>query len=62
MMEQDTKHELHEQVSVNSLSEKTPSTTVHDKYNGAYDVEPIHAHSEDDEDSPIEEVRLVVPK
>lgn len=62
MMEHDTKHELNEQVSANSLSEKPPTTTLHDKYNDDYDVEPIHAHSEDEEDSPIEEVRLVVPK
>ncbi|KAJ8661319.1 OPT family small oligopeptide transporter [Lichtheimia ornata] len=60
-MEHDTKHELNEQVSANSLSEKPPTTTLHDKYNDDYDVEPIHAHSEDEEDSPIEEVRLVVP-
>ncbi|KAI8141436.1 OPT family small oligopeptide transporter [Fennellomyces sp. T-0311] len=32
-----------------------------EKYNDTYDVEPIHAHNEDEEDSPIEEVRVVVP-
>lgn len=68
MAAEDNKHALEEQdtssISPGSIKEK--DITGDEKYNEAFqkgiiDVDPIHAHDEDEDNSPIEEVRLVVP-
>lgn len=40
---------------------KTPSMG-NEKLGDAYGIDAIQTHVEDEEDSPIEEVRIVVPK
>lgn len=67
--EEDNKHALEERDTNSSNppgSIKEKAMDGDEKYDETFqkeiiDVEPIHAHDEDEDNSPIEEVRLVVP-